>query len=89
MDALESEAKKASYVTLKLNNYAELAIVKNKLAAAKKCLIFFDRSLGRGISLKLGEDATALVVCTFDDFDHNDVKQMIGRSNRSFGRCNG
>jgi hypothetical protein len=37
----------------------------------------------------MAKDAYVMVVCKRDSYSAEDIYQMIGRGNRSFGRCKG
>jgi late competence protein required for DNA uptake (superfamily II DNA/RNA helicase) len=52
-------------------------------------IIFLTGELGRGISLKMKNDAHVFVVSSENKFSESQVLQMIGRGSRSFGKCTG
>ena len=51
--------------------------------------MFLSGELGRGVSLKMKNDAIVFVISYHDKFGLSAVRQMIGRGSRSFGRCVG
>ena len=48
-----------------------------------------DGELGRGISVKMGNDAIVFIVDEKGKFGMSQVQQMTGRGSRSFGKCVG
>jgi RecG-like helicase len=54
-----------------------------------EAVLFMNGELGRGISLKMNNDAIVFVISSKNSFGLSQVKQMIGRGSRSFGKCIG
>ena len=48
-----------------------------------------DGELGRGISVKMKNDAIVFMIDTKGSFGESQVRQMTGRGSRSFGKCTG
>ena len=48
-----------------------------------------DGELGRGISVKMRNDAIVFMIDTQGSFGESQVRQMTGRGSRSFGKCTG
>ena len=74
---------------LEVENYGVIRAYKDSLQHKSEAVLFMDGELGRGISVKMRNDAIVFMIDTKGSFGESQVRQMTGRGSRSFGKCTG
>lgn len=75
--------------TLDVPDYVTIRQCKGDLQHKSEGVLFMDGELGRGISVKMKNDAIVFIIDTKGSFGESQVRQMTGRGSRSFGKCTG